>query len=81
MKESFRLTMNGGHIIATGTLYTVALNALAQPNITLYVRSLNDPSVVAEIRNHMIVFTRFGSVIDTPPEWGPKLSQLLKGAS
>lgn len=79
MKDSYRLSVNGGHIIGNGNLYTIALNVIAyrKPGRTLYVRSMNDPTVVAEIRDHDITYTQHGVVADAP-DWGIKLQQLTK---
>jgi hypothetical protein len=84
MRDSFRLSLNGGHVIGSGNLYTIALNIVAQrkPGLVLYVRCLDDMSVVAEIRDTATTYTRHGVPIDITdplPDWAPKLQQLIKG--
>lgn len=79
MKDKFRLSVNGGQVIGVGNLYTTALNVIAyrKPGRTLYVRSMDDSTVVAEIRDHEITYTQHGVVVDAP-DWGIKLQHLTK---
>lgn len=79
MRDLFRLSINGGHVLATNNLYTIALNVVGQrkPGRTLYVRWLTDPSIVAEITDQHITFTQHGVAIDAP-DWGIKLQHLTK---